>query len=75
MEEGVGPFSHGKEAKGQNFSVGNAETWSNGHKSKGEQETSIETMRILRIEVNSYKAYNERLMREKNQINSQVMQS
>jgi hypothetical protein len=32
-------------------------------------------MRILKIEVQSYKKENERLMREKNQINSQVMQS
>jgi hypothetical protein len=34
----------------------------------------IKTVRSLRIEVHSYKEENERLMREKNKINSQVMQ-
>jgi hypothetical protein len=75
MEEGEGAFSHDKEAKGQNISVGNAETESNGHKGRGEQETLIETVRSLRIEVQSYKEDNERLIREQNQINYQVMQS
>jgi phosphomevalonate kinase len=73
MEEGEGALSHDKESKGQNISVGNAETKSNGHMSRGEQETLIETMRSLKIEVQSYKEDNERLMREQNQINSQVM--
>jgi hypothetical protein len=75
MEEGEGASSHDKEAKGQNIRVGNAETESNGHKGRGEQETLIETVRSLKIEVQSYKEDNERLMREQNQINSQVMQS
>jgi hypothetical protein len=34
----------------------------------------IETVRSLKIKVQSYKAYNERWIREKNQINAQVMQ-
>ena len=35
----------------------------------------IETVRILKMEVQSYKADNERLMREKSQINDRVLQS
>jgi FtsZ-binding cell division protein ZapB len=41
--------------------------------SRGEQETLLETVKILKIEVHSYKEDNEKLMREQNQINSQVM--
>jgi hypothetical protein len=55
MEEGEGAFGHEKEAKGQNISVDNAETYSNGHRSRGEQETSIEIVRSLKIEVQIYK--------------------
>jgi hypothetical protein len=75
MEEGEGASSHEKEAKGQNTRVGNAETESNERKEKGEHETLIETVRILNMEVQSYKGDNERLMREKIQINSLMMKS
>jgi hypothetical protein len=37
MEDGEGAYNHDKEAKGQNISVGNAETESNGHKGRGEK--------------------------------------
>jgi hypothetical protein len=47
--------SRDKEAEGQNTKVGNAETESNGSKGKGEQETLIEMVRILKMEVQSYK--------------------
>jgi hypothetical protein len=75
MEEGEGASSHEKEVEGQNTKVGNAEIDSNGHKGKEEQETLIEMVRSLKMEVHSYKADNERLMREKSQINAQVLQS
>jgi hypothetical protein len=75
MEEGEGASSHDKEVEGQNTRVGNAKTKSNGRKVKGEQETLIETVRSLKMEVQSYKADNERLMREKSQINVRVLQS
>jgi hypothetical protein len=75
MEEGEGASSHEKEVEGQNTRVGNAETESNGHKGKGEKETLIEIVRSLNMEVQSYKADNERLMREKSQINAQVLKS
>jgi hypothetical protein len=51
MDEGEGASSHDKEAKGQNTRVGNVETESNGRKGKGEQETLIETVRSLKMEV------------------------
>jgi hypothetical protein len=75
MEEVEGAYSHDKEAEGQNTRIGNAETKSNGCKGRGEQETLLETVKILKIEVKSYKAYNERVMREKGKINYRVLQS
>jgi hypothetical protein len=74
MEEGEGAYSHDKEAEGQNTRVGNAKKESNGRKGKGEQETLIEMVRSLNMEVQSYKEDNERLMREKSQINARVLQ-
>ena len=70
MEEGEGASSHDKEAEGQNTRVGNAEIESKGRKGKGKQEMLIETVRSLKMEVQSYKADNERLMREKGHINA-----
>jgi seryl-tRNA synthetase len=43
--------------------------------SRWEQKTLIDSVRSLEIEVQSYKADNERLMREQNQINAKVQQS
>ena len=51
MEEGEGASNHEKEAEGQNTRVGNEETDSNGCKGRGEQETLIETVWSLKIEV------------------------
>jgi hypothetical protein len=68
------PPSMIKRSEGQNTRVGNAETKSNGCKGQGEQETLIETVRSLKIEVWSYKVDNERMMREKSQINARVLQ-
>jgi hypothetical protein len=68
MEEGEGASSHDKEVKSQNTRFGNAKIESNERKGKGEKEMLIETGRSLKMEVQSYKADNERLMREKSQI-------
>jgi hypothetical protein len=73
MEEGEGAFSHEKEAKGQNISVGNAKTNSNGNISREDQATLLETVRRLKVEMHSYKEDNEKMVREQNQINVQVM--
>jgi hypothetical protein len=75
MEEGEGASSHDKEVEGLNTRIGNVETDSNGCKERGEEETLIETVKSLKIEVQRYKEDNERLMREKIQINSRVLQS
>jgi hypothetical protein len=74
MEEGEGASIHDREAEGKNTRVGNAKIDSNGRKGRGEKETLIENVRSLKIEVHSYKADNERLMREKSQINARVLQ-
>jgi hypothetical protein len=55
MEEEDRAFSREREAKGQNISVGNVETQSNGHESIVEPEILIDIVRILGIEVQSYK--------------------
>ena len=75
MEEGEGASSHDMEVEGKNTKIGNAETKSNIRKSRGEQETFLKTVKTLKIKMQSYKVDNERLMREKNQINAQVLQS
>jgi hypothetical protein len=66
MEEGEGDSNHDKEAKGQNISVGKAKTESYRDQARGEQETLIEIVRSLKIEVQHYKEDNEILIREQN---------
>jgi hypothetical protein len=66
MEEGEGSPRNDKEVEVQNTRVGNVEIESNGCIEKGEKETLIEMVRSLKMEVQSYKEDNERLMREKN---------
>jgi hypothetical protein len=69
MEEGEGDSSHNKEVEGHNIRIGNVEIESNGRKGRGEKETLLETLKSLKIKVQSYKADSERLMREKSMIN------
>jgi hypothetical protein len=78
MEDAQRTYSHKKEAKGQNINLGNEETKSNGHRSRVEPVELVETMRSLRMGVQSYRAYNEKIIRvqeEQNQINTQLLQS
>ena len=65
MEQDEGVSSHDREAEVQNTRVCNVEIDSNGQKGRGEKEILIETVRNLKIEVQSYKEDNERLMRKK----------
>jgi hypothetical protein len=51
MEDAEGAFSHEREAKGQQISIGNVETKSNGHKSIVEPTKLVEIVRSLRMEV------------------------
>jgi hypothetical protein len=72
MEEGKGASNHDKEVEGQNTKIGNAETESNGCKVRVEQETLLETVKSLKIEVQSYKEDNERLMRENTKYDGKI---
>jgi len=72
MEDAQKDYSHEREAIGQNINFDNEETKSNGCSSRVEPIELIETMRSLRLEVKSYKANNDKIMRgqeELNQIN------
>jgi len=53
MEEGEGAFVHEREAKVQNITVGNAGTKSNGERNIVDTKTLIETVRSLKIEMQS----------------------
>jgi hypothetical protein len=49
MEEGEGASNRNEEAEGKNTRIGNVETQSNGRKGRGEQETFLEIVKILKI--------------------------
>ena len=62
-DDAQNPNEHAEDAMGENIQVGNAETKSNG---KIFQETPPKfsaTMRSLRLEMNSYREDNERLVK------------
>ena len=78
MDEGEFPYNHGEDAKGQDMSVGNAETKTNGHRENVNPREFVETMRSLRMEVQSYREDNERLLKaqeQQNELNTQLVQS
>jgi hypothetical protein len=60
MDDAQGSYSHEDEIRGLHVSMGNAETESNGHRSKVEPVELVETMRSLQKEVQSYRVDNER---------------
>ena len=62
---------------GKNVRVGNAETESNGRRFQDTPLDFVAIMRILRVEMQSYKADNERLVKaqeEQNQLNAAMLQ-
>jgi hypothetical protein len=63
MEDAQGSYIHEEEVKGLHVNMGNAETESNGHRSRVEPVELVETMRSLQKEVQSYREDNERMMR------------
>ena len=77
-DDAQNPNEHEENVLGKNVHVGNAETKSNGRRF---QETPLDfaaTMRSLRVEMQSYKEDNERLVKaftEKNQLNAAMLQS
>ena len=63
---------------GGNIRVGNVETESNGRRFQETPPDFAATMRSLRVEMQSYRADNERLVKaqeEKNQLNAATLQS
>ena len=76
-DDAKNPGEHEEDAMGENVSIGNAKTESNGRRF---QDTPIDfaaTMRSLRLEMESYRADNERLVKaqeEKNQLNATMLQ-
>jgi len=63
LEDAQGTHSHEEEEKGLNINLGNEETWSNGHRSRAKPMELIQTMKSLRMEVQSYKNDNEIIIR------------
>ena len=63
---------------GENVRIGNTETNSNGRRFQDTPPYFVTTMRILRVEMQSHRADNERLvkaMEEQNQLNVAMLQS
>ena len=78
MNDAQDPYEHEEDVMGENINVGNVETESNG---RILQETPLDfaaTMRSLRVEMQSYRGDNERLVKaqeEQNQLNAAMLQS
>ena len=72
------PNEHEQDAMGVNFQVGNYETESNGRRLQETPAYFAATMRILMVEMQSYKVDNEILVKgqeEQNQLNAAMLQS
>ena len=63
MNDAQDPYELGEDSMGENFQVGNAETESNGRIYQNTPPDFAATMRSLRVEMQSYKADNERLVK------------
>ena len=78
MNDAQDPYEHKEDAMGENVWVGNAETESNGRRFQDTPPNFAATMRSLRVEMQSYRADNERLVKaqeEQNQLNAAMLQS
>ena len=72
------PYEFEEDAMGQNVRVGNDETESNGRRNQEIPPDIAATMRSLRVELQSYREDNERIIKsweEKNQLNAAILQS
>ena len=63
MNDAQDPYEQEEDAMGENVRVGNAETESNGRRFQDSPPDFVATMRSLRVEMQSYKTYNERLVK------------
>ena len=63
MNDAQDPYEHEEDVMGENIQVGNAETESNGRRFQDTPPDFAATMRSLRVEMQSYRADNERLVK------------
>ena len=78
MNDAQDPYEHKEDSMGENVQVGNDETESNGRRFQETPPNFVATMRSLRVEMKSYRADNERLVKaqeEHNQLNVVMLQS
>jgi hypothetical protein len=76
MEDGQRPDIHEEEVRGLNINIEEIE--SNEHRKRMESLELVETIRSLKMEVQSCRDDNERMLKaqeEKNQLNTQLLQS
>ena len=77
MNDAQDPYEHEEDVMGENIYVGNAETESNGRIFQDTPPYFAATMRILRVEMQSYRVDNERLVKtheKQNQLNAAMLQ-
>ena len=77
MNDAQDPFENEEDAMGENVRVGNDDTESNGRRFQDTPPYSAATMRSLRVDMQIYRADNERLVKaqeEKNQLNASMLQ-
>ena len=78
MNNAQDPYEHEEDVMGENIWVGNVETESNGRRFQDTPSEFAATMRSLRVEMQSYMADNEILVKvqeEQNQLNASMLQS
>ena len=78
MNDAQDPYEHKEDVMGESICVGKAETESNGRKFQDTPPYFATTIRSLRVEMQSYRADNERLVKaqeEQNQLNAAMLQS
>ena len=63
MNDAQDPYEHEEYAMGENVRVGNAETDSNGRRFQDAPPDFATTMRSLRVEMQSYREDNERMIK------------
>ena len=62
-DDAQNPYEHEEDVMGENVRVGNAETESNGRRFQDTPLDFVATMRILRLEMQSHREDNEKLVK------------
>ena len=63
MNDAHSPYEHMKDAMGENFQVENAKIESNGRIYQDTSPNFVATMRSLRVEIQNYREYDERMIK------------